>query len=43
MKTYPDVELDVLVRHSLNVETDRGNGCNGLIELELVKNGCTTE
>jgi hypothetical protein len=32
--------LDVLVCYGLNVETDGGDGGDGLVELELVENGC---
>lgn len=35
----PDVKLDVLVGDRLNVEADRGDGCDILAELELVQNG----
>lgn len=35
----PDVELDVLVGYTLDVETDGGNGGNFLVELQLVENG----
>lgn len=35
----PDVELDVLVGNSLDVETDGGDGGHRLVELELVEDG----
>jgi len=38
----PHSEVDVLVLNSLDVETDGGNGCNNLTELELVKDGGLT-
>jgi hypothetical protein len=37
----PDVELGVLVRDGLDVEADRGDRGDVLVELELVENGCT--
>lgn len=33
----PDVEFGVLVRDRLDVEADRGDGCDVLVELELVE------
>ena len=36
---YPDVELDILVHDRLDIETDGGDSCNGLVQLELVENG----
>jgi hypothetical protein len=36
----PDVELGVLVCDGLDVEANGGDGCDVLIELELVENGC---
>ena len=38
----PDIELDILVGDSLNVEADGGNRGDVLAELELVENGCLT-
>lgn len=35
----PDIELDILVCHRLDVEADGGNGRHVLAELELVQNG----
>lgn len=35
----PDIEFDILVCHGFDVEPDRGNGGNALIEFELVKDG----
>lgn len=39
-RAHPNVELDVLVCDGLDVETDGGNGGDGLVELELVEDGC---
>jgi len=36
----PHVELDLLVGHCLNVETDSGDGGHVLAQFELVENGC---
>jgi hypothetical protein len=36
----PDVELGVLVGDGLDVEADRGDGGDVLVELELVEDGC---
>lgn len=36
----PDVELGVLVCDGLDVEADGGDGCDVLVELELVEDGC---
>jgi len=38
----PHGEVDVLVLHSLDVETDGGNCCNDLAELQLVQDGGLT-
>lgn len=40
--TYPDVELDVLVRDRLNIETNSWNGADRLAKLELVQNSWTS-
>jgi hypothetical protein len=37
----PDVELGVLVGDGLDVEADRGDGSDVLVEFELVEDGCT--
>lgn len=37
----PDVELGVLVCDGLDVEANGGNGCDVLVELELVEDGCS--
>jgi hypothetical protein len=34
--THPDIEFNILVCHGLNVEADRRDGSDGLIELELI-------
>jgi hypothetical protein len=34
--TYPNVKFDILVLYCLYIEADSGNGCDALIELELV-------
>jgi hypothetical protein len=39
----PDVELCVFVRDRLDVEADRGDGGDVLVELELVEDGCTRQ
>jgi hypothetical protein len=36
----PDVKLGVLVCDGLDVEADGGDGCDVLVELELIENGC---
>ncbi len=36
----PHVELCVLVCDSLDVEANGGDGCDVLVELELIENGC---
>jgi len=38
----PHGEVDVLVLHSLHIETDCGNCCDDLTELQLVQNGSLT-
>jgi hypothetical protein len=35
--SHPNVEFDVFVGHRFDVETDRGNGVDGLAELQLVQ------
>lgn len=37
--TYPDIELDILICHRLDVETDRRDSRDRLIQLELVQDG----
>ena len=36
----PHIELGVLVCDGLDVEANGGDGCDVLVELELVKDGC---
>ena len=36
--THPDIELDVLVGDSLNVEPNRWDRCDGLTKLQLIEN-----
>jgi hypothetical protein len=38
----PNGEVDVLVLHSLNIETDGRNCCDDFAELQLVENGGLT-
>lgn len=35
--THPYVELDVLVLYGFHIEAHGGNGCDGLVELELIE------
>ena len=35
----PDIKFDILVCDGFDIETDRGNGGHGLVQLELVKDG----
>jgi hypothetical protein len=37
---YPNIELDILICHSLNVETNCGNCSHALIQLQFVKYSC---
>ena len=37
----PNIELDVLVRHGLDVEADSRNGSDVRVELQLVENCCS--
>ena len=39
-EAHPYVELYVLISDRFDIESDCWNGCDGLIELELVQNGC---
>jgi len=38
-RTHPHVEFDVFVSDGLNIESDGGDGVDGLPELELVQDG----
>jgi hypothetical protein len=35
--TYPDIKLDILIRHGLDIEADSRDSSDGLIEFELVQ------
>ena len=35
----PDIELDVLVGHALDVESDGGDGGHVLVEFQFIQNG----